>query len=99
MTEAMQTPVEQTAVANATVQVPQQQARNSSSEAPSTDWKARYDGLVRKVEELTLTNRSLNDQLAAKTSELEQLRGQLVVKDAEKSTTVGERDKLLQQIT
>jgi hypothetical protein len=86
MTEEVQPPVEQVAP-------PPQQG------AASVDWKARYDGLVRKVEELTLGNRSLNDQLAAKSSELEQLRGQLVVKDAEKSTTVGERDKLLQAIT
>ena len=64
----------------------------------STDWEARYKGLVKKVEELTLATRTSNEQLAAKTSELEQLRSQLVVKDAEKSATVGERDKLLQQM-
>ncbi len=87
MTEEAQTPVEQVTTP---VTPPQQVA---------TDWKARYDGLVKKVEELTLTNRSLNEQLTAKSSEIEQLRGQLVVKDAEKSTTVGERDKLLQSIT
>jgi hypothetical protein len=91
MTEEVQTPGEQVTSAQQTI--PPQQG------GTSVDWKARYDGLVRKVEELTLTNRSLNDQLGAKSSELEQLRGQLVVKDAEKSTTVGERDKLLQSIT
>jgi hypothetical protein len=83
------TPVEQVAPAT-----PQQPGQNQN-----TDWKARYDGLVRKVEELTLSSRSLNDQLAAKSSELEQLRGQLVVKDTEKTVTVGERDKLLQSMT
>lgn len=63
----------------------------------STDWEGRYKGLVKKVEELTLSNRTLNEQLGAKTSEMEQLRGQLVVKDAERTTVVSERDKLLQQ--
>ena len=90
MTEEVHTPGEQTP--QSPIAPPPQQAQN-------IDWKARYDGLVRKVEELTLTNRTLTDQLAAKSSELEQLRGQLVVKDAEKSATVGERDKLLQAIT
>ena len=94
MTEEMQVPGEQSQ------QVPPQQTvGNSVSAASSTDWEARYKGLVKKVEELTLANRSVNEQLAAKTSELEQLRGQLVVKDAEKSATVGERDKLLQAVT
>lgn len=86
MTEEVQTPVEQVAP-----QTPPQQGQNP------VDWKARYDGLVRKVEELTLANRALNEQLAAKTSEMEQLRGQLVVKDTEKQVSVSERDKLLQQ--
>jgi len=58
---------------------------------------ARYNGLVRKVEQLTLDNRSLNEQLTAKTSETEQLRAQLSVKDTEKSAAVGERDKQLQE--
>ena len=57
---------------------------------------ARYNGLVRKVEELTLANRGLTDQLAQKTSESEQLKGQLAVKDTEKTVAVGERDKQLQ---
>jgi vacuolar-type H+-ATPase subunit I/STV1 len=86
MTEEMNTPGEQT-----TPVVPPQQGSSA------TDWEARYKGLVKKVEELTLANRTASEQLAAKTSELEQLRSQLVVKDAEKSASVGERDKLLQQ--
>jgi len=56
---------------------------------------ARFNGLVRKVEELTLANRDLNTQLAAKASEIEQLKGQLGVKDVEKQVAVGERDKRL----
>ncbi len=58
---------------------------------------ARYNGLVRKVEELTLGSRTLNEQLAAQTSELEQLRAQLVVKDAEKSAAVSQRDGQIQE--
>jgi len=87
MTEEMHVPAEQAA------QVPPQQT------ASSTDWEARYKGLVKKVEELTLANRTLTEQLTSKTSEQEQLRSQLVVKDAEKSASVGARDKLLQQTT
>jgi hypothetical protein len=92
MTETMETPVEQVST------TPQQQGGNLGTQS-QVDWKARYDGLVRKVEELTLTNRTLNDQLGTKTSELEQLRSQLVVKDAEKSASVSQRDQLLQSIT
>ena len=54
--------------------------------------KARFDGLVRKVEELTLTSRGLDAQLVAKSSELEQLKSQLSLKDTEKNVAVGERE-------
>jgi hypothetical protein len=60
--------------------------------------KARYDGLVRKVEELTLDNRKLTDQLAAQSSEIEQLKGQLAIKDTEKTVAVGERDNKIQTV-
>lgn len=60
--------------------------------------KARYDGLVRKVEELTLRNRDLEGQLAAQSSEVEQLKGQLAIKDTEKTVAVGERDNKLQTV-
>jgi hypothetical protein len=79
--------------------VPVQQETVTKTTNPETDYEARYKGLVKKVEELTLANRALNDQLAGKNSSEEQLRSQLVVKDAEKTTSVGERDKLLQSIT
>lgn len=58
--------------------------------------KARFDGLVRKVEELTLSNRRLTEELTGKTSEVEQLKGDLQIKDTEKTVAVGERDKALQ---
>ena len=76
-----------------------EQVSTDTPQQQNTDWEARYKGLVKKVEELTLSNRTLNEQLTAKSSELEQLRSQLVVKDAEKVSVVGERDKLLQSIT
>jgi hypothetical protein len=60
------------------------------------DWEARYKGSVRKIEELTLANRTLLADQAAKASETEQLRAQLGVKDAEKTAAIGERDKQLQ---
>ncbi len=74
-----------------------QQAAPSSS--ANTDWKARFDGQVRKIEELTLRARDLEGQLAAKTSEIEQLRAQLSLKDTEKTAAVGERDKTIQELT
>lgn len=80
-------------------QASQSQYAPPPQQGSSTDWEARYKGLVKKVEELTLANRTLNEQLSAKSSEMEQLRSQLVVKDAEKSASVGERDKLLQAVT
>jgi hypothetical protein len=58
---------------------------------------ARYNGLVVKVQELTLSNRTLTDQLATKTSEVEHANAQLVVKDAEKSAAVSQRDGQIQE--
>lgn len=83
------------------VNVPDEQANNAPQQQTNdqqVNWEARYKGLVKKVEDLTITVRDLNEQLAAKSSENEQLRSQLVVKDAEKSAVVGERDKMLQQV-
>jgi uncharacterized small protein (DUF1192 family) len=85
MTDTPTEPVEQVVTA------PPQQAPAGFIEL------ARYNGLVRKVEELTLGTRTLNEQLAAQTSELEQLRAQLVVKDAEKSAAVSQRDGQIQE--
>lgn len=80
-------------------QSPGQQTAGAAGTAPAGYIEiARYNGLVRKVEELTLTNRGLNEQLTAKSSETEQLKGQLSIKDVEKSTAVGERDTRLNQL-
>jgi hypothetical protein len=57
----------------------------------------RFNGLVKKVEELTLANREFVNQLASKTSEIEQLKTQLGIKETEKSAAVSERDSQLQQ--
>jgi hypothetical protein len=59
--------------------------------------QARYNGLVKKVQELTLQIKGLEGQLATQSSEAEQLKGQLAVKDTEKTVAVGERDKALQE--
>ena len=70
---------------------------NTPSEPPAGYIEqARYNGLVKKVEELTLKTRELEGQLAAKSSEYEQLNEQLAIKDTEKTVAVGERDKALQ---
>jgi len=58
--------------------------------------KARFDGLVRKVEELTLTNRAVNAQLTQLSSEKEQLTGQLAIKDVDKTVAVGEYQKQIE---
>jgi len=78
------TPVEQAAT-----QAPPQQAE---------DYKPRFDGAIRKIEELTIANRNIQAQLDAKTSELEQLRAQLSVKDAEKLAAINERDHQIQGV-
>jgi hypothetical protein len=58
--------------------------------------KARFDGLVRKVEELTLTNRAVSEQLTQLSSEKELLTGQLAIKDVDKSVAVGEYQKQIE---
>jgi hypothetical protein len=66
-----------------------------NSSAAGENWEARYKGLMPTVNNLTAEKRSLTEQLAAKTSECEQLRAQLTLKDTEKTVAVGERDKQL----
>ena len=53
---------------------------------PPEDYKPRYDGAVRKMQELSETIKSLQGQLEAKSSEIEQLNSQLSSKDAEFGT-------------
>ena len=65
---------------------------------PATVDKARFDGLVRKVEELTLSNRNLTAQLGTLSSEKEQLGAQLGIKDIEKSAAILERDNQLKDV-
>lgn len=73
---------------------PQQQTQVTPD--PQGDYKARFDGAIKKIEQLTLRARELEAQLAAKSSEIEQLTSQLGIKDVEKTVAVGERDKNLQ---
>jgi hypothetical protein len=87
--EVQNTPVEPTGTSSAAGQM--DPPKNGDM------WKARYDGLVRKVEQLTLENRTLTEQLASKSSEQEQLRAQLGLKDTEKSAAISERDRQLQE--
>lgn len=69
----------------------------SRQQDPGQDWKARFDGALRKIEQLTLENRRLNDELVTLTSKSEQLASQLSLKDTEKNVAIGERDKRLQE--
>ena len=79
------------------VQTPPQQVPAEQASTQPVDWKARYDGQVRKLEQLTLANRELQAQLDQKSSEIEQLKAQLGIKDTEKQVAVGECDKRLQE--
>lgn len=92
MSDETPTPVEQT-------NSPGSQQQAAASASNSIDWKARFDGQVRKIEELTLRNRELEGQLAAKASDIEQLRAQLSIKDTEKTAAVNEREKTIQELT
>ena len=80
------------------------QPENSGQQSVGTpapaqeNWEARYKGAVRKIEELTLSSRDLTAQLAAKSSEIEQLKLQLSTKDVEKTVAVSERDSKLEQL-
>jgi hypothetical protein len=67
---------------------PGQQAPTSSP--PQDDYKPRYDGAVRKIQELTETLKGLQGQLGEKSSTLEQLQGQLSSKDAEIDAVKGQ---------
>lgn len=88
MTDIAQTPDQQ-------VQAPGQQAPAAPA-APAEDWKSRYDGLVKKTEQLVGEKRTLETELATLRTQIEQLNGQLSLKDVEKTAAVGERDKQLQ---
>lgn len=52
----------------------------------------RYTGAVQKIQTLTSVQKELTDQLAAKSSEMEQLNSQLASKEAEANTSLGEKD-------
>ncbi|MCB2146590.1 MAG: hypothetical protein KQI81_08955 [Deltaproteobacteria bacterium] len=84
-------PDENTPVEQEPQKAPQQQVPEGYIEL------ARYNGLVRKVEELTIANRQLQASLNTRTSEYEQLNVQLGIKDSEKSAAVSERDRQLDE--
>ncbi|HEY45699.1 MAG TPA: hypothetical protein G4O14_02810 [Anaerolineae bacterium] len=58
--------------------------------------KGRFDGAIRKIEELTIASRSHAEELKAKDLEIERLTASLSSKDIEKTVAVGERDKNLE---
>lgn len=73
---------------------PQQQPQ-ANPPANQGELQARLNGAIQKIQELTLSNRDLTAQLTQKTSEIEQLKAQIGLKDVEKVAAVGERDKQL----
>jgi hypothetical protein len=79
---------------------PDEQVQNTSQQQVPSGYveQARFNGLVQKVETLTLSERKAKDDLALKTSEYEQLKMQLDAKDTEKTIAVSERDKKLQSL-
>lgn len=71
---------------------PDQQEQTSSNTVPQEDYKPRYDGAVRKIQELTETLKGLHGQLGEKSSNLEQLQSQLSSKDAEIDAVKGQHE-------
>jgi hypothetical protein len=59
---------------------------------------ARYNGLVRKVDELVKADRTKDDQITQLKGEIERYQANLVEKDASVKVAVSERDKRLEEI-
>ena len=79
-------------------ETPAEQAQGSQQPGTGDNWKARYDGLVLKVQQLTLEGRNKDAQLAQQSSETEQLRAQLGLKDTEKQVAIAERDNKVREV-
>lgn len=61
--------------------------------------EARLTGALQKIQELTLTNKSLTDQLAAVNTRVGELQAQSQSKETEWSAKVGEGSQKLQDVT
>lgn len=88
METEVNTPEQQAQTPEQQVEAPAQQAQTPSP--PQEDYKPRYDGAVRKIQELTETIKGLQGQLGEKSSVLEQLQVQLSSKDAEMDAVKGQ---------
>lgn len=60
--------------------------------------KKRFDGLMLKVQELTEAQKKREGEIAAKEAEIARLQADLNVKDTEKTVTLAERDKQLEEV-
>lgn len=60
--------------------------------------KKRFDGLMFKVQELTEAQKKRDADFAAKEAEIARLQAEIAAKDVEKTVTVSERDKKLEEI-
>lgn len=81
------------------VDTPSQQAPATPPTNAGEDWKARYDGMVKAMQERVERNKQLEAELANKVSEIERLNSQLGLKDVEKTAAVGDRDKTIEELT
>jgi hypothetical protein len=79
-------------------QIPGQQVTTEPGPTDGIDWAARYKGTGPVINKLTEDNKVLLAQTTQLTSQLEQLKAQLALKDTEKNAAVGERDRQLNDI-
>ena len=78
------------------LQDPGQQDKTPAQQ--SVNWEARYNGQQAALQAAAESKKTIEAQLAAQASEMEQLRAQLSLKDTEKTVAVSERDKNLQTL-
>lgn len=106
MTDGTLTPEQQAAAAAAAASAPPGQQVAAPPAVPTPAGppagyveQARYTGLIQKVDELTRTIQAKDQELATLKTSIEQLQGQLGVKDAEGHARVAELERQLQTNT
>lgn len=79
-------------------QVQEVEAKPQTSGQQDVNWEARYKGSVTKINQLMERIKDLESQLAARASEVEQLKSQLSIKEVEKDTAIGEHSKKISEL-
>lgn len=80
---------------------PEPQAGGTGAQQVNLDHyveKKRFDGLMLKVQELTEAQKKRDGEIAAREAEIAKLQADLSVKDTEKTVTLAERDKQLEEV-